>query len=165
MKKYKCGLVIMRAQPLHNKHVEIIKTMLDECEESIIVLGSIQENRTLQNPFTFTERNQMLNNIFSDEIKNNLLQIFGAADIHNAPRWVNYILNIINKHPDIYYCGTYNDGKLFAKAKIPLRLFDRKTDSISGSQIRSLLQKKDSYWEKLVPAININLIKKIQLNK
>lgn len=58
MKKY--GVFIGRFQPVHNAHLEIIKTALEDCERALIVVGSYNTPPTIKNPWTFDQRVQML---------------------------------------------------------------------------------------------------------
>jgi nicotinamide-nucleotide adenylyltransferase len=56
MIKYKRGLVIGRFQPFHNGHLELIKQIMNECEELVVVIGSAQFNYLAKDPFTAGER-------------------------------------------------------------------------------------------------------------
>ena len=49
----KVGLAVMRMQPMHNGHYELISRMMKEMDVVIIGLGSIQETLTINNPFIF----------------------------------------------------------------------------------------------------------------
>ena len=46
------GLAVMRMQPMHNGHYELISKMMKEMDTVIIGLGSIQETHTTSNPYT-----------------------------------------------------------------------------------------------------------------
>lgn len=58
--QYRHGLAVMRAQPLHIGHEKVIRDMLAKCGKVTIILGSIQEQGTARNPFSYTERKQMI---------------------------------------------------------------------------------------------------------
>lgn len=58
--QYWHGLAVMRAQPLHIGHEKVIRDMLAKCGKVTIILGSIQEQGTARNPFSYTERKQMI---------------------------------------------------------------------------------------------------------
>lgn len=60
MKKYKNAVVIMRAQPLHNAHLELISKASEQAENIVILIGSSKQPRTVKNPFTFDERKDMI---------------------------------------------------------------------------------------------------------
>jgi bifunctional NMN adenylyltransferase/nudix hydrolase len=59
-KKYDNAVVIMRAQPLHNAHLELINRAAELAKNVIILLGSSKQPRTFKNPFTFSERCGMI---------------------------------------------------------------------------------------------------------
>lgn len=105
--KYRHGIVVMRAQPLHIGHEKIIKRMLQECREVTIILGSIQEQGTIRNPFSYTQRKQMIQNVFKDETPK--LKVIGLFDINNPIEWANFVLDFIKEStperftPDVYY--------------------------------------------------------------
>ena len=136
MKQYKTGLAIMRAQPFHAGHESIIRKMLDQCDTSIVLLGSAQESRTEKNPFTVAERTQMIENVFGRNVL-----ISGIADLKNDKLWVGYVLATIWKQwyvvPDVYYSGMEPDGKRFAAAGLKLVDISRQIIPVSGTQIRA----------------------------
>ena len=56
----KRGLFVGRFQPFHNGHLEVIKRILTEVDELIIIVGSAQYSHRLDNPFTAGERIAMI---------------------------------------------------------------------------------------------------------
>jgi bifunctional NMN adenylyltransferase/nudix hydrolase len=58
----KIGVVIGRFQPLHAGHLALIKTAMRDSDEVVILVGDTGGPRTFRNPFTFEERQRMLNN-------------------------------------------------------------------------------------------------------
>jgi nicotinamide-nucleotide adenylyltransferase len=52
--------VIGRFQPFHNGHLLLVRQILKECDEVVIVIGSAQLNYTFENPFTAGERLLMI---------------------------------------------------------------------------------------------------------
>ena len=50
------GAMIGRFQPFHNGHLVLVRQILKECNEVLIVVGSAQSNYTFANPFTAGER-------------------------------------------------------------------------------------------------------------
>ena len=45
------ALFIGRFQPFHNGHLNVIKTLLENHKEVVVVIGSAQEENTAENPF------------------------------------------------------------------------------------------------------------------
>jgi bifunctional NMN adenylyltransferase/nudix hydrolase len=59
-KKYDTLVFILRGQPFHNAHLEIIKRATALCNQLVIVTGSAAQPRTYKNPFTSAERARMI---------------------------------------------------------------------------------------------------------
>ena len=66
--KRKHGLICGRMQPLHQGHFLLIKRALNECDIVTLALGSAQEQRTVKNFFSASERMKMVWNLFSEEM-------------------------------------------------------------------------------------------------
>ena len=116
MKKYKCGLYIGRFQPIHIGHESIIRKMLDECEQVIIAIGSLQESGTKRNPFTFEQRVDLITNIFYREKISGRLKIMGLRDRDNPSNdasWGDYVFRNVYAcfytFPDVIYEGEENE--------------------------------------------------------
>lgn len=60
---------IGRFQPLHNGHCVIIDEALRRAKQVIVLVGSADEPRTIRNPFTFSERYQMLTLAFKETME------------------------------------------------------------------------------------------------
>ncbi len=54
------AVVIGRFQPVHNGHVAMLQTALETAAQVIVLVGSVYLPRTLKNPFSFEERQQLL---------------------------------------------------------------------------------------------------------
>lgn len=90
--KKNIGVFIGRCQPFHNGHRAIIDKMLAECDESIVLLGSVNKCRTIKNPYTYQERRD---NILS-EYKN--VKIFPVNDyLYRDDLWLAEVHDIFNK--------------------------------------------------------------------
>ena len=97
MKKYNNAIVIMRAQPLHNAHVELINRAAEVAEDVIILLGSSNQPRTIKNPFTFSERWRMITATI-DLDPSVKLYIEPLVDIpYNDQAWALQVQNIVNE--------------------------------------------------------------------
>jgi len=56
--------IIMRAEPLHLAHCDLIQRMIDDGHTPVVFLGSSQESGTERNPYTYEERTEMLKLVF-----------------------------------------------------------------------------------------------------
>ncbi|MFR8205008.1 MAG: hypothetical protein ACLU99_00770 [Alphaproteobacteria bacterium] len=99
----------MRAQPLHIGHERVLRDMLEKCARVTVILGSIQEQGTARNPFTYLTRKQMILNIFQNETAR--LKVMGLFDINNPTQWSDFVLDFMRENmpewgtPDVYYAG------------------------------------------------------------
>lgn len=164
LKQNYCGLAIMRLQPLHFGHIQILNRMMDECRIPILAIGSAQESRTYGNPFTFQERYRMVKNYPGM----GRLNIIPLKDIFNLGAWARYALDTAEKkfHTkiNIYYCGADQDAVLFIKEGVKVALSDRGTGiykGLSATKIRNWILTGQSDWKTYVPTMNHKLIEKV----
>ena len=144
------GLAIMRLQPLHKGHQQIIDAMLAENEKAVLMIGSVgvqDEN----NPYSYEERVAMIHALYHQEIKAGHLLVSGLEDIHNLPKWVDYVKSQLPIPADRYYCGVYQNAQQFREKGFAIREFDRDTIKVSGTEIRHKMQTGDISWQNDVP--------------
>lgn len=98
------GFIVGRFQPIHAGHLEMIDKALTMCNELIILVGSVQESRTLKNPFTFEERakfiRRALHHYWWDDDgchKMGRVTIIPLPDkgVGNNSEWGRYVLDTI----------------------------------------------------------------------
>ena len=144
MKKYDNCVVIMRAQPLHNAHLELINRAAELAHNVIILLGSSKQPRTFKNPFTFSERcGMILRSINIDsEVQVCIKPLIDVP--YNDQIWATNVQSIVaectqgksicllghNKGPETYYL------KLFPQWT--LEDFDNVQNQLNATDIREL---------------------------
>lgn len=150
-------LFIGRFQPFHNAHLIDVKNIVKEADEIIIAVGSSQEKNTLENPFGYNERKQMITNTLKKHnIKN--FKIYSVPDLYDDKKWIEYIKNNLPSY-DFVYSGNVWTIKCFKK-------FDSKVKKIklikgvNSTIIRNMIV-KDKNWQKLVPKEVVDYIDKI----
>lgn len=158
-KKYKSGLAVMRAQPPHIGHEKLIRRMLSECEKITIILGSVQEQGTARNPYSYTQRKAMLLSIFTPE-EQAKMKVLGIFDINNPTEWSSFVLDFIKEsmpeiiRPDVYYAGSDYDAQWFRKDFDNI-VIDNRVDYdfpyVSGSMVRDMITIGDQRWHNFVP--------------
>src|SRR6266853_5831651 len=66
------AVVIGRFQPFHNGHLELVKKAFEIAPEVLVLVGSSQIARDIKNPFTFSERQDMIWESFKTPQTNHL---------------------------------------------------------------------------------------------
>ena len=153
----KRALFIGRFQPFHNGHFYISKTLSNKYDELIIGIGSSQEKNTLENPFSYNERKEMISNTLKNfKIKN--FKIFSIPDLYDDVKWVGYIKNNLPKC-EVIYSGNQWTIKCFNRHKMKSQMI-KLIKGISSTKIREMMVKNKD-WEELVPKEIADYIKKI----
>jgi len=153
----KRGLFIGRFQPFHLGHLSDIKNALKEVNHLTIGIGSSNEDRTKENPFTAKERAEMINAVLP---KNNIRKyiVFTIPDFHDDEKWVEHIESLVPKF-DIVYTGNDWTERCF-KGKYEVKRVDM-VKGVSSTIIRKkILSNKN--WEELVPNEVVSYISKIK---
>ncbi len=154
------AIFIGRFQPFHKGHLKVIEDILKDFDEVIIGIGSSQYSHTKDNPFSGEERKKMINDSLEKKgIKD--YTIVMIPDIHDPPRWVDHVTNIISGF-DVVVTNNDFTQKLFRKKGFKTRstpLFNK--TSFSGKKIRRLIANDES-WEEAVPKSVSKLIHQIK---
>ena len=154
----KRALFIGRFQPFHNAHLVDVKNILKECDEIVIVIGSSNEKNTLENPFSYNERKQMVINVFKKNKINNF-KIYPVPDLYNDRKWIGYIKKNLPRY-DFVYSGNIWTLRCFKKHDSKVRKI-KLIKGISSTSIRNMMVKGKN-WEKFVPREIVEYIKKIK---
>ena len=152
------ALFIGRFQPFHNAHLEDIRRILREADEVLIAVGSSNEKDTLENPFSYSERKNMIINVLrNNKIKN--FKIFPVPDLYDDQKWVDYILKNLPEF-DVVYSGNEWTLKCFKKHHSKVKKINLLT-GISSTRIRNLIVINKA-WKRLVPIEVVVYLKKIR---
>jgi nicotinamide-nucleotide adenylyltransferase len=150
--------LIGRFQPFHLGHLQLVRQILLENYDVILIIGSSQANFTPHNPFTTGERIQMIkNSLIESNISMKKVTLTHVMDDQNIYRWFGNLKSFAPPF-DVLYTGNVFIKLLIEKERILLREpnFSKK-DLYNGSNIRRLIAKNDTLWQNLVP----NAVKKI----
>lgn len=142
-KPYNNGLIIGRFQPFHKGHKKIIDEALKVCNNVYIFIGSAQESRTPENPFTFMERYEFIKDTYycNEEAKNRLTILpLDDAGLGDTKEWGQYVykklLSLAEVSPNIIIQGNEDKySKWFSYLNIPILFINR--DQISSSLLRT----------------------------
>lgn len=99
MTKQKLGVLIMRAQPLHDGHKHLIMEARKQCDNLIIILGSANSPRTIKNPFTYREREQDVFNFLKLESIEVGTYVYPINDYrYNNSQWISDVTSIVEEN-------------------------------------------------------------------
>ncbi|MGN0176526.1 MAG: nicotinamide-nucleotide adenylyltransferase [Methanobrevibacter sp.] len=155
------GILIGRMQPVHNGHMQIIDSILEEVDEIIIGIGSAQLSHSIKNPFTAGERVVMINQALADRgINPSQYYIIPMQDINFNALWVSHVKMLTPPFTKVY-SGNNLVKQLFLEEGYEVRqppLYDRL--QLSGTEVRRRMIEGEN-WQELVPNATVNLIKEI----
>lgn len=148
--KYKKrALFVGRFQPFHLGHHAVVKKLLGEFDEVLVVLGSAEEPISFENPFTAGERAEMIRSCFSQEELCRLILI-PVRDINNDEIWVAHLMSYTPKF-DVVISNNDLVKKLFGEVSIPvMRIAFIDRGQYEGRKIREMML-HGGEWKRLVP--------------
>jgi len=157
----KRGLYVGRFQPFHLGHLSVIKDILKEIDELVIVIGSAQYSHNVNNPFTAGERLVMVREALEEaKIDCSRIWIVPVPDVHLHMMWVSAVEGYVPRF-DVVYSNEPLTCRLFTEAgyKVKaIRFYERKL--YSSTEIRKKML-EDKSWEELVPKSVAAFIKEI----
>lgn len=155
------GLMMGRFQPFHLGHLDLVRQILKECDEVIILVTSAQFNYLEKDPYTAGERIEMIHNSLKESsVDLNRCIILTLENQFNVATWSSYLKSML-PYFDRVYSGNDYVKMLLKDSNIEVTkpvFLDRRT--YSGTKIRSMIVSGEN-WQKLVPAAVSNFIKKI----
>lgn len=152
------ALFIGRFQPFHNAHLKDIKDILKDADEVIIAIGSSQEKNTLENPFSYKERREMITRVLrKNKIKN--FKIYPVPDFFDDKKWIEYIKAKLPKF-DIVYSGNPWVLRCFGKHDLKAKKI-KLIAGINSTKIRYIIM-QDKTWKKSLPNEIADYIEKVK---
>ena len=157
----KKGLILGRFQPLHMGHLSLFEAVIDDGNELLICIGSSNEERTNNNPYTSLERTKMIRNVLSNY--NCKYDIFEIPDINNNDLYVKHLESMVPEF-DLVYSGNNLVKMLFENAGYPVIVPDLvNREAWQGASIRQAMKDGDD-WEMDVPASVASIISDIEVS-
>lgn len=89
--KYDFLVYIGRFQPPHLAHIEIIKQALNKAEKVIVLIGSANQPRTIKNPWTATEREEMIRASLPREVQDRVIVRAQRDKTYNDQLWATTV--------------------------------------------------------------------------
>ena len=154
-----------RFQPFHLGHLDLIKQILEQCDEVIIAITSSQFNYLEKDPFTAGERIEMIHNSLKEsEIDLSRCIIVAIENQFNIATWASYLKAAL-PHFDKVYSGNDYVKMLLADSKIDVispKFLDK--PQYNATHIRSMIISDDN-WQSLVPKAVVKFLEKINGKK
>lgn len=155
------SLMMGRFQPFHLGHLDLVKQILTESDEVIIAITSSQFNYLEKDPFTASERIEMIHQSLQDaEVDMSKCFIIPIENQFNIVTWTAYLQSILPKFDKVYSGNEYVE-MLLTDAGIRVikpEFLDRK--QYNATRIRKMII-EDKEWQKLVPKAVSSIIEKI----
>lgn len=160
MKKYDTLVLIGRFQPFHNAHLEIVRRATALTNQLVIITGSANQPRTYKNPFTSSEREQMIRAATHGMQGTFRVYVESNPDtIYNDQAWAVRVQGIVSKYRclgngPIGIIGHKKDESSFYLDMFPQWDFIsvEEIEPLSAVNIRDLYFKRDA---------NMNFIKHV----
>ncbi|RLI01734.1 nicotinamide-nucleotide adenylyltransferase [Candidatus Bathyarchaeota archaeon] len=156
------ALFVGRFQPFHYGHLYAVETILKECDNLIIVVGSAQMSHQHDNPFTAGERIEMIRAALnSAEIPTDRYMIIPIPDANAHRVWVSAVESQIPRF-DIVYSNQSLTKRLLVEAGYEVRPIDLyQRGKFEASEIRRrILDGED--WSELVPLEVHRIVQEIE---
>lgn len=159
------GVILMRAQPIHKGHIDIIKQALGENEKVLIVVGSSNKYGTKRNPLPIDSRMRLIKDALRDYNLSRKIILMSLPDwsmedaYQYAKEWGSFFYyNVVRVLEQKTFTMYYNDDLNIVKSwftkeiseRIAVKHAERKRD-VSGTKIRRAFEESDdSYLHKML---------------
>jgi len=159
------GLMMGRFQPFHLGHLDLVKQILEQCDEVIIAITSSQFNYLEKDPFTAGERIEMIHESLKEScIDLSRCFIVAIENQFNVATWSSFLKSAL-PHFDKVYSGNDYVKMLLADSSIdviPPKFLDR--SQYNATHIRQMIISDDN-WQILVPREVAKFLQKINGKK
>jgi nicotinamide-nucleotide adenylyltransferase len=146
------GLLVGRFQPFHKGHLHAVQEILDKDDEIIVAIGSAQCSHTIDDPFTASERFEMIRNaLTSSHLEASRYFLIPVTDINDHRLWVSHVVTLVPRF-DVVFSNKPLVKVLFSEAgyKVqPMKFHHR--ELYSATDIRKKIISGDEEWKTLVP--------------
>jgi cytidyltransferase-like protein len=138
VKEYNQGLYINKFQPLHNGHVEVIRTMLEKCVTGIVC---IENDPKSQHPWDISDRIEMIERTFGKNTPN--IVVLPIPAIYYADNWRIKLLKItdifrrIQPHdPEVFFSLNREQSFCYENFMTVINCNQTLTDSMVRTEIK-----------------------------
>ena len=139
------AILVGRFQPLHHAHLALLTRALAIAPRVVVVVGSAFQARTPKNPFTWTERAQMIRHALP-EADRERVAVLPVRDYYDEQRWVASVREAVAAQPfegtpRIALVGHFKDATSSYLAAFPGWTLDKveHLPGADGTQLRDAL--------------------------
>ena len=150
-----------RFQPFHLGHLDLVKQILDECDDVIIAITSSQFNYLEKDPFTAGERIEMIHEALKEYgLDLSRCFVIGIENQFNIATWASYLKAALPRFDRVYSGNDYvamllRDSNIqVMKPKFLAR------ENYNATRIRTMIIKGQN-WEECVPRTVAEVIHRI----
>lgn len=155
----KSALFIGRFQPFHSGHLDALKQVFKKEKHVIICIGSAEDDYVPDNPFTASERYQMIEAALNAAgVGRDTYIIIPARNIKHYSLWTRHIEHLLPPFGAVY-TSSLIVKRLFNVERVHPVFSLKKNIPVSATQVRNLMLSGKT-WEKFVPQEVVKLIKK-----
>ncbi|MBI1969100.1 nicotinamide-nucleotide adenylyltransferase [Candidatus Woesearchaeota archaeon] len=155
----KRGLFLGRFQPFHLGHLEVIKQALKMVDELVIVIGSAQYSHTFENPFTDSEREEMIENSLK-ALNLTHYMVVPVEDIDDDSKYVKHVEKYVPAIHLVFAATNKLTEKLFSARGYKIWTCDR-YKGIESKKIREMMLEDNPAWRTMVPKQVMEAIEEI----
>lgn len=148
---FKRALFVGRFQPFHQGHLHAVRTILEEAEELVIVVGSAQMSHEQDNPFTAGERIEMIRRAL--DAANVDRGRYMLIPIPDAPAHRVWVAQVESQSPefDVVYSNQPLTRRLLLEASYEVREIEMyKREQYEATEIRRRILARED-WRSTVP--------------
>jgi len=151
------SVFVLRGQPVHKAHIQIIRNGLKESDYVVAVLGSYRTPKTIKNPWSFEDRKDFIRgSLTADENKH--VEITNLRDyLYSDTTWVTSLQNIVSRivpfDAKVVLYGHFKDDSsyylnFFPQWELrPQPAILEKGVLVDGTDIRrAMYEDQDDYW-------------------
>jgi len=150
--KHHTVVFVGRFQPPHRAHIQIMERALEHCQQLVVLCGSANQPRTIKNPFTVAEREEMIMASLPDNLHNRVVVLPLHDKTYNDQQWALQVqekVTSVAETDSIAIIGHAKDETSYYLNMFPQwDLIDvTNIDDIHASDIRDAYFKEDSWDE------------------
>lgn len=153
----KTAIYIGRFQPFHLGHVRAIQRLQEQVDRVIVLVGSAFQPRTIKNPWTYDERQRMIEDaVFDGHFRH--VEVRPLEDVpYNDSLWLSQVQKIISEFSVTHIGGFIKDESSYYLRMFPnLKFIDTGEQALvlDATDIRRLMfeGRSTKFFESVVPA-------------